>query len=186
MKTMNVVMFIYKMHSILYIFWNMDIHLKKLMDLTWYFASYIGSFPIAQYLIEKGANIEAQNKEKQTPLHYACEEGHLPIVQYLFENVLILNRKMTEKKLLFIILHTMVKLMLLNTWFPKEQTKMPKTKMGKQHTMLHVIGIKQINPQKIISKNLNENHFTEPRRLIKLSALILDAGNGSFQPPFWY
>ena len=35
-------------------------------------------------LLKKGANIEATD-DFQTPLHIACENGHLPIVQYLIE-----------------------------------------------------------------------------------------------------
>ena len=38
-----------------------------------------------QYVIEKGANIEAKENNGWTPLHIACYQGHLPIVQYLIE-----------------------------------------------------------------------------------------------------
>ena len=48
-------------------------------------ASYIGYLPIVQYLIEKGANIEAKDENQWTPLHIACFKGFLPIVQYLIE-----------------------------------------------------------------------------------------------------
>jgi len=34
-------------------------------------------------LIEKGANIEAVNRDKKTPLHCAAGRGHLAVVQYL-------------------------------------------------------------------------------------------------------
>ena len=44
-----------------------------------------GHLPIVQYLIEKGAKIEANDYEKLTTLHKACNEGHLPVVQYLIE-----------------------------------------------------------------------------------------------------
>ena len=37
------------------------------------------------YLIEKGANIEAKNHNQKTPLHVACENGNIQIVQYLIE-----------------------------------------------------------------------------------------------------
>ena len=42
-----------------------------------------GHLLIVQYLIEKGANIEAKNIGQWTPLLVSCEKGHLPIVQYL-------------------------------------------------------------------------------------------------------
>ena len=46
---------------------------------------WISQIPIVQYLIEKGANIEAKGYQQKAPLHVACEKGHLPIVQYLIE-----------------------------------------------------------------------------------------------------
>ena len=42
-------------------------------------------FKIVQYLIEKGANIEAKDYFQRTPLHVACYIGNLPVVQYLVE-----------------------------------------------------------------------------------------------------
>ena len=42
-----------------------------------------GHLQIVEYLISKGANIEAKDKNKKTPLHYACYKGHLQIVEYL-------------------------------------------------------------------------------------------------------
>ena len=50
-----------------------------------HYVSFISSLPIVQYLIEKGANIEAKGYQQKAPLHVACEKGHLPIVQYLIE-----------------------------------------------------------------------------------------------------
>ena len=41
--------------------------------------------PVVQYLIEKGANIEAKDQRERTPLHEACQKGNLSIVQYLIE-----------------------------------------------------------------------------------------------------
>ena len=37
-----------------------------------------GHLPIVQYLIEKGANIEAKTNDQYTPLHFACLNSHLP------------------------------------------------------------------------------------------------------------
>ena len=50
-----------------------------------HFASIIGNLQIAQYLVEKVANIEAKDHNEKTPLHHACTNGHLPIVEYLIE-----------------------------------------------------------------------------------------------------
>ena len=45
-----------------------------------------GHLQIVQYLIEKGANIEAEGRfYSHTPLHVACAFGHLQIVRYLIE-----------------------------------------------------------------------------------------------------
>ena len=38
---------------------------------------------IKQYLISKGANIEAKDKDGLTSLHFASISGHLPIVECL-------------------------------------------------------------------------------------------------------
>ena len=45
----------------------------------------IGSLTVVQYLIEKGADIEAKGYQQKAPLHVACELGHLPVVEYLIE-----------------------------------------------------------------------------------------------------
>ena len=34
---------------------------------------------------KKCVNINAKDTDEQTPLHIACEKGHLPIVEYLLE-----------------------------------------------------------------------------------------------------
>ena len=51
-----------------------------------HFASRNGHLSIVEYLISKGANIEAKDKYGRTPLHYACQEKHLQIVEYLISN----------------------------------------------------------------------------------------------------
>ena len=38
---------------------------------------------IANHQIEKDANIEAKTKSERTPLHFACQNGSLPIIEYL-------------------------------------------------------------------------------------------------------
>ena len=42
-----------------------------------------GSLSVVQYLIEKGANIEARDKDQKTPLHFASNEGKTDVVKYL-------------------------------------------------------------------------------------------------------
>ena len=41
--------------------------------------------PIVEYLISKGANINAKTKRGDYVIHYASKSGHLPTVQYLIE-----------------------------------------------------------------------------------------------------
>ena len=48
---------------------------------------------IVQYLIENGANIEENNNLEDNSLHIACQNGYLPIVQYL-------NDKRAKEKLI--------------------------------------------------------------------------------------
>ena len=56
-------------------------------------ASQNGNLQIVEYLIYKGAEIDAKNKLERTPLHYACINKHLKIVEYLISNGADLNSK---------------------------------------------------------------------------------------------
>ena len=42
------------------------------------------SFQIVQYLIEKGVNIEAKDKDQETPFHIASRIGRTDVVKYSF------------------------------------------------------------------------------------------------------
>ena len=46
------------------------------------FACKYGYLSIVEYLISKGADIEAKNKYERTPIHVACLNGNLPIIEY--------------------------------------------------------------------------------------------------------
>ena len=48
-----------------------------------HYACLNGYLPIVEYLISKGANIEAKDQYEGAPLHCACSWIHLQIVQYL-------------------------------------------------------------------------------------------------------
>jgi len=41
---------------------------------------------LVEFLLNKGANIEARDKLLKTSLHYACENGHLLVVKMLLDN----------------------------------------------------------------------------------------------------
>jgi ankyrin repeat protein len=45
-----------------------------------------GNIKIVEALLEKGATIDARNREQQTPLHYACFFGHLNVAMTLIDN----------------------------------------------------------------------------------------------------
>ena len=63
---------------------NFDPNVKGgLMETPLHCACLNDRLSIVEYLISRGANVNAQSKYKRTPLHYACEGGHLPIVEYL-------------------------------------------------------------------------------------------------------
>ena len=61
-------------------------------------ASKKDNFEVVQYLVEKGANIEAKNIDQWTPLHFASRKGSLPIVQYLIEKGANIEGKDNEQK----------------------------------------------------------------------------------------
>ena len=42
-----------------------------------------GYFSIAEFLIQRGAEVNCRDKYGNLPIHYACEEGHLDIVKLL-------------------------------------------------------------------------------------------------------
>ena len=48
-----------------------------------HYACEFGHLLIVEYLISKGADIEAKDIYYWTPLHFACKEDHLEIVEYL-------------------------------------------------------------------------------------------------------
>ena len=48
-------------------------------------ASYKGHVLVVEALLDKGANINHRDKEKQTPLHYAVGNNKLPTVKILIE-----------------------------------------------------------------------------------------------------
>ena len=60
--------------------------LKGCKKTALHFASEEGRAEIAQYLIEKGAKVDAKDKDDWRPLHYAASKGHTEIVQILVEN----------------------------------------------------------------------------------------------------
>ena len=45
-----------------------------------------GHLHLVEFLLNKGANIEARDKLLKTSLHYACENGHLLVVKMLLDN----------------------------------------------------------------------------------------------------
>jgi len=51
---------------------------------------------ITRFLIQFGANIDAQNKRNETPAHFAARHGHLQSIKYLVENKCNLNVKTCE------------------------------------------------------------------------------------------
>ncbi len=52
-----------------------------------------GNLEIVQFLIEKGAVVNAKDEDKQTAIHFASENGHIQIVQYLIEKGADVNAK---------------------------------------------------------------------------------------------
>ena len=56
---------------------------KEDLDKSLLYASEEGQLPIVEYLILKGANIEAKGDGGKTPLHFACWVGRLKVVEYL-------------------------------------------------------------------------------------------------------
>ena len=99
---------------------------KKIKKIPLYHVYEKDNIPIDQYLIVKGANIEAKDNEAQrSNIHFSSDNGHIQIVQYLvekvanFEDVIILKLK-KEDIVLFILPVINVILQLLHTSFKKK------------------------------------------------------------------
>ena len=54
-------------------------------------AARYGHKEIVEYLVEKGADVNAKDKEGWTPLHFAAQEGHTEIVEW--QNLLLILKK---------------------------------------------------------------------------------------------
>ena len=80
---------------------NYDDKLIREGDAALHVASRKGNLQIVQYLLEKGANIEAKVQgfnAGRTPLGLACEKGNLQIVQYLLEKGANIEAKDKDQK----------------------------------------------------------------------------------------
>ena len=53
----------------------------------------LGNLEAVKYLVEKGADIQAESTFGNTPLHLACLKGHIEIVKYLVEKGAEVNAK---------------------------------------------------------------------------------------------
>ena len=49
-------------------------------------AAVFGRFPIVQYLLQQGADMNKANNEGCSPLYAAAQEGHLTVLQYLLDH----------------------------------------------------------------------------------------------------
>jgi len=58
--------------------------LRRFLPLQW--AALNNRVAVATYLIEKGAAVNATDKDKQTPLHWACVRGSLPCAELLLRS----------------------------------------------------------------------------------------------------
>ena len=56
-------------------------------------ACYVGNLEAVKYLVEKGADIHAKDKDSKTPLHCTCQKGDLEVVKYLVEKGADINAK---------------------------------------------------------------------------------------------
>ena len=52
-------------------------------DTPLHLASYNGHTSVADYLIERGVEVNSRNEDGWLPIHYACQESHLDTVQLL-------------------------------------------------------------------------------------------------------
>jgi ankyrin repeat protein len=57
-----------------------------------------GYLSIVEYLIEKGAKINAFDADNWTPLHYACAKGHLDIIKFIKSKDEIIFQNLIQTK----------------------------------------------------------------------------------------
>ena len=59
---------------------------------------HVDHLPVVQYLIEKGASIEAIDEKDWSLLHIEAKNGHPPIVEYCIEKGANKNAKKWDEK----------------------------------------------------------------------------------------
>ena len=64
-----------------------DVHSRSPIDnaTPLHFASRYGHIKVARFLLERGADLTAQNKDWETPLHVACRDGQVEVARMLIE-----------------------------------------------------------------------------------------------------
>ena len=64
-----------------------DVHSRSLIDnaTPLHLASRYGHIKVARFLLERGADLTAQNKDRETPLHVASRDGQVEVAHLLIE-----------------------------------------------------------------------------------------------------
>jgi len=68
-----------------------------------YKASRFSHLPLLVFMIENGAVINAKDIDEKNPLHYAAQNGHLSVVEYLVNQKADINSKNTIVEFLYLI-----------------------------------------------------------------------------------
>ena len=51
---------------------------------------------LIKYLVELGLDINKESKNGWTPLHIACQKGHIAVVKYLVEQGVDINKQIND------------------------------------------------------------------------------------------
>ena len=73
---------------------------------TYYRASRFGKSTAVSILLERGASVNVRNNFGSTPLHLACEYGHLEIVQVRILVLIIFSKEHVGFPIVTIFLHS--------------------------------------------------------------------------------
>ena len=108
-------------------------------------------------IMEHGYSLDETDEDGETCLYSASMIGHLEIVQYLVEKVLIIEAKEEDQRTSLLIASSFGQTEVVKYLVSKRSNKTPKTKIVKNHMMWHMIGLMIYHKDVLLGNFINES-----------------------------